>query len=102
MIIVDGYNVYPSEVEAALYSHAAVMEAAVIGVPHAYHGEVVKAVVVLKPGQSATADELKAHCVDHLAEFKRPRTVEIRDSLPKSTVGKVLYTKLRTPAPRPV
>ena len=101
MIIVDGYNVYPSEVEAALYSHAAVMEAAVIGVPHAYHGEVVKAVVVLKPGQSATADALKAHCVDRLAEFKRPRTIEIRDSLPKSTVGKVLYTTLRAEATAP-
>ena len=95
MIIVDGYNVYPSEVEAVLYSHPAVMEAAVIGVPHAYHGEVVKAVVVLKPKHLTTADELKAHCVDRLAEFKRPRTIEIRDTLPKSTVGKVLYTKLR-------
>jgi long-chain acyl-CoA synthetase len=98
MIIVDGYNVYPSEVEAALYTHAAVMEAAVIGVPHAYHGEVVKAVVVLKPGVAATADELRAHCLDRLAEFKRPRTIDIRDSLPKSTVGKVLYTALRAEA----
>ena len=95
MIIVDGFNVYPSEVEGALHAHPAVMEAAAIGVPHAYHGEVVKAFVVLKANQSVTADELKAHCVARLAEFKRPRTIEIRDSLPKSTVGKVLYTKLR-------
>ena len=95
MIIVDGFNVYPSEVEGALYSHPAVMEAAAIGVPHAYHGEVVKAFVVLKANQSVSGDELKAHCVSRLAEFKRPRTIEIRDSLPKSTVGKVLYTKLR-------
>ena len=95
MIIVDGYNVYPSEVEGALHAHPAVMEAAAIGVPHAYHGEVVKAFVVLKPSQTASADELKTHCVSRLAEFKRPRTIEIRDSLPKSTVGKVLYTKLR-------
>jgi long-chain acyl-CoA synthetase len=98
MIIVDGYNVYPSEVEGALYAHAAVMEAAAIGVPHAYHGEVVKAVVVLKPGQAVTPQELQAHCAARLAEFKRPRTIEIRDSLPKSTVGKVLYTKLRAEA----
>ena len=98
MIIVDGYNVYPSEVEGALYAHPAVMEAAAIGVPHAYHGEVVKAVVVLKPGQAVTPDELKSHCVGRLAEFKRPRTIEIRDGLPKSTVGKVLYTKLRAEA----
>ena len=95
MIIVDGFNVYPSEVEGALYAHPAVMEAAAIGVPHSYHGEVVKAFVVLKANQSVTADELKTHCVARLAEFKRPRTIEIRDSLPKSTVGKILYTKLR-------
>jgi long-chain acyl-CoA synthetase len=95
MIIVDGFNVYPSEVEGALYSHPAVIEAAAIGVPHAYHGEVVKAFVVLKANQSVSGDELKAHCVSRLAEFKRPRTIEIRDSLPKSTVGKVLYTTLR-------
>jgi len=98
LIIVDGYNVYPSEVEAALFAHPAVMEAAVIGVPHAYHGEVVKAVVVLKPGHAATADELKAHCLTRLAEYKRPRTIDIRDSLPKSAVGKILYTKLRAEA----
>ena len=54
MIIVDGFNVYPSEVEGALYAHPAVMEAAAIGVPHSYHGEVVKALVVLKPGQAVT------------------------------------------------
>jgi long-chain acyl-CoA synthetase len=98
MIIVDGYNVYPSEVEAALYAHPAVMEAAAIGVPHAYHGEVVKAVVVLKAGQAVTLEELKSHCAGRLAEFKRPRSIEIRDSLPKSTVGKILYTKLRAEA----
>jgi long-chain acyl-CoA synthetase len=98
MIIVDGYNVYPSEVEAALHSHPAVMEVAVIGVPHSYHGEVVRAAVVLKPNQAVTVDELTAHCVGRLAEYKRPRTIEIRDSLPKSTVGKVLYTKLRAEA----
>src|SRR5688572_1660557 len=98
MIIVDGYNVYPSEVESALYAHPAVMEAAVIGVAHAYHGEVVKAVVVLKPAQSVGVDELTAHCTTRLAEYKRPRTIEIRDSLPKSAVGKILYTKLRAEA----
>jgi long-chain acyl-CoA synthetase len=98
MIIVDGYNVYPSEVEAALHAHPAVMEAAAIGVPHSYHGEVVKAAVVLKPGHTASAEELKTHCTGRLAEFKRPRTIEIRDSLPKSAVGKVLYTKLRAEA----
>lgn len=98
VIIVDGYNVYPSEVEGALQAHPAVMEVAAIGVPHAYHGEVVKAVVVLKPGQAVTADELRAHCAGRLAEFKRPRTIEIRERLPKSAVGKILYTTLRAEA----
>ena len=98
MIIVDGYNVYPSEVEAALHAHPAVMEAAAIGVPHGYHGEVVKAAVVLKPGHLVTADDLKAHCAGRLAEFKRPRAIEIRNSLPKSAVGKILYTTLRAEA----
>jgi long-chain acyl-CoA synthetase len=95
MMIVDGYNVYPSEVEAALHSHPAVMEVAAIGVPHGYHGEVVKACVVLKHDHTTTPDELKAHCAASLIEYKRPRIVEIRASLPKSAVGKILYTALR-------
>jgi len=90
--------VYPSEVEAALFTHPAVMEAAAIGVPHGYHGEVVRAFVVLRPNQSATPDELKAYCAERLAEYKRPRTIEIRASLPKTAVGKVLYTTLRDEA----
>jgi long-chain acyl-CoA synthetase len=98
MMIVDGYNVYPSEVEAALHAHPTVIEAAAIGVPDPYHGEVVKAVVVLKPQQTATPDELKRHCAERLAEFKRPREIEIRTSLPKTAVGKVLYTTLRAEA----
>lgn len=95
MIIVDGYNVYPSDVEGALLAHPSVAEAAAIGVPHPYHGEVVQAFVVLRPNTTATPDELSAHCKTRLAEYKRPRTIDIRDSLPKTTVGKVLYTKLR-------
>ena len=78
-----------------MFSHPAVLEAAAIGVPHNYHGEVVKAFVVFKPGQSATADDLKAHCASRIAEYKQPRTIEVRTSIPKTTVGKVLYTKLR-------
>jgi long-chain acyl-CoA synthetase len=98
VMIVDGYNVYPSEIEAAIHAHPAVMEVAAVGVPDAYHGEVVKAVVVLKPGHAATVDELKAHCAGRLAEYKRPRAIDIRQSLPKSAVGKVLYTALRAEA----
>jgi long-chain acyl-CoA synthetase len=98
MIIVDGLKVFPSEVESVLYAHAAVMEAAVIGVPHAYHGEVVKACVVLKAGAGATAAELREHCSRTLAKFKTPCEIEIRASLPKSAVGKVLYRSLREEA----
>jgi long-chain acyl-CoA synthetase len=95
MIIVDGYNVYPSEVEGVLYQHPAVRLAAVIGVPHRYHGEVVKACVVLREGASATTADLDAHCAASLAEYKRPRQIECRDSLPMSAVGKILYRVLR-------
>jgi long-chain acyl-CoA synthetase len=98
MIIVDGFNVYPSEVEGVLYGHADVMEAAVIGVPHDYHGEAVKACVVLKAGATVTADELRAHCAQGLAEYKQPCEIEIRASLPKSAVGKVLHRVLRDEA----
>jgi long-chain acyl-CoA synthetase len=93
MIIVSGFNVYPSEIESVLFTHPAVMEAAVIGVPDAYRGEAVKAFVVLKA--AATEAELRDHCEVNLAEFKRPTIIEIRETLPKSAVGKVLRRVLR-------
>jgi long-chain acyl-CoA synthetase len=89
----------PSEVGGVLFTHPAVMEAAVIGVPDSYRGEVVEAFVVLKPGASCTLDELRAHCTANLAEFKRPVNVEIRETLPKSAVGKVLRRLLREEEP---
>jgi long-chain acyl-CoA synthetase len=95
MIIVDGYNVYPSDVESVLYAHPAVRLAAVIGVADKYHGEIVKACIALKPGVSATPDEVIAHCRTSLTEYKVPRLVEIRDTLPMSAVGKILYRVLR-------
>jgi long-chain acyl-CoA synthetase len=95
MVIVGGYNVYPTEVEGVLFTHPAVMEAAVIGVPDPYRGEVVKAFVVLKPGAACTLEDLRAHCTANLAEFKRPVHLEIRETLPKSAVGKVLRRVLR-------
>ncbi len=95
MIIVSGFNVYPSEVESVLFTHPAVMEAAVIGKPDSYRGERVKAFVVLKAGASATTEELIAHCETGLAEFKVPREIVFRDSLPKTAVGKVLHRVLR-------
>jgi long-chain acyl-CoA synthetase len=97
MIIVDGYNVYPSEVEGVLYTHAGVRMAAVIGLPDAYHGEVVKACVVPRDA-SVTVDELRAHCKKHLAPYKLPVEIELRESLPQSAVGKILYRVLRDEA----
>ena len=96
MLIVDGFNVFPSEVEAVLYAHPAVRLAAVIGVPDPYHGEVVKACLALKPGATATTEDIVAHCSTQLAEYKVPRHVEFRETLPMSTVGKILYRDLRT------
>jgi long-chain acyl-CoA synthetase len=95
LIIVDGFNVYPSDVEAVLYTHPAVRLAAVIGIPDIYHGEVVKACLALKPDSSATIDEILAHCRENLTEYKVPRHVEIRETLPMSAVGKILYRVLR-------
>jgi long-chain acyl-CoA synthetase len=95
LIIVDGFNVYPSDVERVLHGHPAVKLAAVIGLPDAYHGEIVKACVVLRKGMAATAEELAAHCRASLAEYKRPAQLEFRESLPMSAVGKILYRVLR-------
>ena len=94
MIIVSGFNVYPREVEETLARHPAVLEGAAIGVPHPIKGEEVKAFVVLKPGQTATADQLIAFCREQLAPFKVPKTIEFRDSLPKTLIGKVLRRQL--------
>ena len=95
LIIVDGFNVYPSEVESVLYTHPAIRLVAVIGIPDTYHGEVVKACVAFRPGASATCDELLAFCRESLTEYKVPRLVDIRDTLPMSAVGKILYRVLR-------
>jgi len=95
MIIVDGFNVYPSEIEAVLYAHPAVRLAAAIGIADAYHGEVVKVCVAFKPGASATPEEIVAHCRANLAAYKVPAQVEVRDTLPMSAVGKILYRVLR-------
>lgn len=97
MIITGGENVYSAEVENALAQHPAVAACAVIGIPDAHWGETVHAVVVPKPGSSATADELIAHSKGLIAHYKCPRSVEFRDTLPLSGAGKVLKTKLREP-----
>ncbi len=95
LIIRGGENVYPREVEEILYQHPKVMEAGVIGIPDKVYGEEIKAFVSLKPGESATAEELIAFCKERLATFKIPKSVQFMDSLPKSLVGKVLRKELR-------
>ncbi|GIO04730.1 long-chain-fatty-acid--CoA ligase [Brevibacillus reuszeri] len=95
MIIAGGFNIYPREVEEALFEHPAIQEAAVIGVPDAYRGETVKAFIVFKEGQTAGEEELEAHCRQRLAAYKIPRQYEIRATLPKTIVGKVLRRQLQ-------
>lgn len=95
MINVGGFKVFPNEVEEVLFTHPDVLEAAAIGIPHSYRGEVVKAFVVLKLGANTSPEALIEHCRDHLAKFKLPAEIEFVDSLPKSAVGKVLRRELR-------
>jgi long-chain acyl-CoA synthetase len=95
MIIRGGFNVYPREVEELLYAHPAVAEAAVIGVPDQALGEEIKAVVAFKPGQSASEQELIDYCKERLAAYKYPRSIEIRDTLPKTATGKILKRELK-------
>jgi long-chain acyl-CoA synthetase len=98
MIVTGGENVYSVEVEAALYEHPAVLEAAVIGVPDDQWGEAVQAIVYLKPGAKATEDELIHHCHGLIANYKCPKAVRfVTSELPKSSVGKILKRDLRAP-----
>jgi len=90
MIVASGFKVWPREVEEVLYQHPAVREAAVVGVPDAYRGETIKAVISLKPGQNVTPDEIRAFARERMAAYKYPRVVEIIDDLPKTTSGKIM------------
>jgi len=94
MIIAGGFNIYPRDVEEVLYRHPKVKEVVVAGVPDIYRGETVKAYIVLKEGQTATAEEIIDFCRQNLAKFKVPTAVEFRDSLPKTMVGKILRRML--------
>ncbi len=89
MIITGGYNVYPREVEDVLRVAPGVADVAVVGVPHPEWGQAVTAFVVAATGAPATAERLDAHCAEHLASFKKPKTVRFVDELPKTTIGKI-------------
>ena len=97
LIIRGGYNVYPREIEEVLYEHPAVREAAVIGVPHASHGEEVAAAVVLRPGTCATAAELRDYVKGRVAAYKYPRLVWFLDALPKGPTGKIVKREIQAP-----
>lgn len=95
MIKTSGYAVYPAEVERVLINHPAVIEAAVIGVPHDAVGEIVKGLVTIRPDQEVSPRELISYCKTQLAPYKCPRRIEIRDALPKSPSGKILRRLLK-------
>ncbi|MEW2115768.1 AMP-binding protein [Streptomyces sp. NPDC005474] len=96
MINASGFKVWPREVEDVLYTHPAVREAAVVGVPDGYRGETVKAYISLRPGAEGDPDALAAYCKERLAAYKYPRQVEILPDLPKTATGKILRRELRT------
>jgi long-chain acyl-CoA synthetase len=95
MIIAGGFNIYPREIDEVLFQHPKVQEAVAVGIADKYRGETVKAYIVLKPGETATAEEIIAFCREKLAAYKTPKLVEFRTSLPKSAIGKVLRKILR-------
>ncbi|WP_266016955.1 long-chain fatty acid--CoA ligase [Brucella intermedia] len=94
MILVSGFNVYPNEIEEVAAGHPGIVETAAIGIPNEHSGEVVKLFVV-RSDLNLTEDEVKAYCAERLTNYKRPREVEFRESLPKSNVGKILRRELR-------
>ena len=95
MVIAGGFNIYPREIDEVLFKHPKVQEAVAVGITDPYRGETIKACVVLKPGVTATEEEIITFCREKLAAYKVPRRVEFRDSLPKSVIGKVLRKILR-------
>jgi long-chain acyl-CoA synthetase len=97
LIIRGGFNIYPREIEEVLYEHPGIAEAAVIGMPHSELGEEVGAAVVLKPGATATPDELRTYVKSQVAAYKYPRRVWIVDALPKGPTGKILKREITVP-----
>jgi long-chain acyl-CoA synthetase len=98
LIIRGGYNVYPREIEEVLYEHAAVAEAAVVGIPHQSLGQEVAAAVALKPGAQATPEEIRDYVKGQVAAYKYPRHLWIEAALPKTATGKILRREIHPPA----
>jgi acyl-CoA synthetase (AMP-forming)/AMP-acid ligase II len=97
MIVSGGENIYPAEVENSLYDHPAIAEVAVIGVPHERWGESPKAMIVLRPGMSATPEELIEFARTKLARYKCPSSIDFVEALPRNASGKILKKDLRAP-----
>jgi long-chain acyl-CoA synthetase len=97
LIIVSGFKAFPNEIEGVLAEHPAVLECGVTGIPDARTGQAVKAFVVIRPGTTVSAEELREHCRRYLTAYKVPKFVEFRDSLPKTNVGKILRRELEHP-----
>ena len=95
LIIASGFNIYPKEIDEVLYEHPKILEACTIGVPDEYRGETVKAFVVIKPGESLSAEEVIQFCKERLTAYKVPKKIEFLEELPKSAVGKVLRRELK-------
>jgi long-chain acyl-CoA synthetase len=97
MIIAGGVNIYPAEIEAVIREHPAVFDVAVFGIPHPDMGEEAKAVVQLRDGTVAAAEEILEFCADRLAKYKWPRSVDFTEELPRNPSGKILKRQLRAP-----
>jgi len=95
MVISGGVNIYPKEIEEVIYSHPAVLEVAVIGVPDELWGESLKAMVVLKQGYQVGEEDIIDYCKERLTSYKKPKIVKFMDSLPKNPSGKILKSELR-------
>ena len=98
MIIRGGENIYPKEIEEFIYTHPKVSDVQVIGVPDEQYGEEIMACIILKEGETMTADEMKTYIRDHMAKHKVPRYVDFVDSFPMNVAGKILKYKMREDA----
>lgn len=97
MVVSGGENVYPAEIESVLYSHPAIADIAVIGVPDEKWGEAVKAVIVPKPGHAPDAAEIIAYARERLAGYKIPKSIDFVETLPRNPTGKVVKHEIRAP-----